>query len=76
MSIDVKQRGSAWRACVRVYGYPTKLATFDTHREAHDWAVITHGEFLAKLGPGRTRSRNQPNHSQPGRAIQSLFHQF
>ena len=47
MSFDVNQRGNAWRARVRIYDYPAKTATFDTYRDAHDWAVITHGELLA-----------------------------
>lgn len=47
MSFDVKQRANAWRARVRIYDLPAKTATFDTYRDAHDWAVITHGELLA-----------------------------
>ncbi|PWB49041.1 MAG: hypothetical protein C3F18_11045 [Nitrosomonadales bacterium] len=48
MSYEVKKRGDSWRASVRVYGIPAKTAAFDTHREAHDWAVIKNGEFLAE----------------------------
>ncbi|WP_413438195.1 site-specific integrase [Sulfuriferula sp. GW1] len=47
MSFDVKPRGNAWRVRVRIYDHPAKTATFDTYRDAHDWAVITHGELLA-----------------------------
>ena len=47
MSFDVKPRGNAWRARVRIYDHPAKTAPFDTYRDAHDWAVIAHGELLA-----------------------------
>lgn len=48
MSYEVKKRGSSWRARVRIYGIPAKTATFDTHREAQDWAVIKNGELLSE----------------------------
>jgi integrase len=70
MSIDVKQRGSAWRARVRVYGYPTKSATFDTHREAHNWAVITQGEYLAEIKSGKCSNQKLAHVSEPSRAKQ------
>ncbi len=47
MSFDVKPRGKAWRARVRIYNGPVVTRTFDTHAEAKKWAVITHGSLLA-----------------------------
>ncbi|MHB0992606.1 MAG: tyrosine-type recombinase/integrase [Burkholderiales bacterium] len=61
MSIDVNQRGAAWRARVRQYGYPTKSATFDTYREAHDWALITQGEYLAEIKSGKLSNPKSTN---------------
>ncbi|MDA8328780.1 MAG: site-specific integrase [Betaproteobacteria bacterium] len=71
MSIDVKQRGSAWRARVRAYGYPTKSATFDTHREAHDWAVITQGEYLAEIKSGKCPNPKLAHASESSMAKQA-----
>ena len=34
MSFDVKRRGKAWRARVRIYNGPTITRTFDSYAEA------------------------------------------
>lgn len=60
MSYEVKKRGSSWRARVRIYGIPAKTATFDTHREAHDWAVIKNGELLAEKKSAEKLLVNSP----------------
>jgi integrase len=61
MSFDVKQRGKAWRARVRIHGYPVKSATHDTYREAHHWAVITHGVYLSEINAGKHSASKSAN---------------
>jgi integrase len=70
MSIDVKQRSNVWRARVRVYGYPTKSATFDTYREAHNWAVITQGEYLADIKAEKYTNSKPAHTPEPSTASQ------
>lgn len=67
MSFDIKQRGKSWRARVRIYTGPTETATFDSHREAMEWAVITHGRLLAETKAKRAGAKKecQPDMSQP-----------
>ena len=61
MSYEVKKRGDSWRTRVRVYGIPAKTATFNTHREAHDWAVIKNGELLAEKKSAEKLLVKSPN---------------
>jgi integrase len=46
---------------VRIYGIPAKTATFDTHREAQDWAVIKNGELLAEKKSAEKLLVNSPS---------------
>ena len=60
MSFDVKRRGKAWRARVRIYNGPTVTRTFDTHLEAKEWAVITHGRLLAEHRTSHAAQDREP----------------
>lgn len=46
----ISKRGKAWRAQIRIEGFPTKSGTFKTKAEAQEWAVDTERELRARVG--------------------------
>ncbi|MGC9225593.1 MAG: hypothetical protein ACP5E2_16930, partial [Terracidiphilus sp.] len=65
---SIYQRGKYWRAQVRHRGYPTLTGTFDTKREAQQWAAQKEQE-IAEQSPERIHQRIQDRRFTLGDAL-------